>query len=298
MNSKIITSFLILLLVLAIPQVNAQTESIREVEQKSVELTIDSEGNVSVMHQIKNSNESRMLKFVDGTISNLEFVDKFGRYEEIDFEKGIKEMPILPDQGEFFVKYDLSDVLNLKDGVWSLDFRYLETTTFQLPEEVELVFVNQRPVLFDEKKAFACHGCELILEYSLVEPKKLEYVNWETSKFIVEIISLAEIENFEFNQSVKEISFNVNNVNQYVTTVIPLELLWGPYAVFLNNEKIPYHEYINNGTHVWVNMKPETTGEVVIIGTTVVPEFPIIAPLAIGFLMIMIMPFIRKFNLH
>ena len=298
MNSKIITSFLILLLVLAIPQVNAQTESIREVEQKSVELTIDNEGNVSVMHQIRNSGEPRMLKFVDGTISNLEFIDKFGRYEEIDFEKGMKEMPILPNQGEFFVKYDLSDALNLKDDVWSLDFRYLETTTFQLPEEVELVFVNQKPVLLDGKKAFACHGCELILEYSFAEPKKLEYVSWKTSKFIVEIISFAEIENFEFNQSIKEISFNVNNVNQYVTTVIPLELLWGPYAVSLNNEKIPYHEYINNGTHVWVNMKPETTGEVTIIGTTVVPEFPIIAPLAIGFLMIMIMPFVRKFNLH
>lgn len=298
MNSKIIVSFLILLLVLAVPQVSAQSESIQEVNQKSVELTIDNEGNVSVVHQITNSGEPRMLKFVNGTISNLEFIDKFGRYEEIDFEKGMKEMPILPNQGEFFVKYDLSDALNLKDDVWSLDFRYFETTTFQLPKEVELIFVNQNPILLDGKKAFVCHGCEVILEYSFVEPKKLEYVNWETSKFIVEIVSFAEIENFEFNQSVKEISFNVNNANQYVTTIIPLELLWGPYAAFLNNEKIPYSEYINNGTHVWVNIKPETTGEVVIIGTTVIPEFPIIAPLAIGFLMIMIMPFVRKFNLH
>jgi len=74
--------------------------------------------------------------------------------------------------------------------------------------------------------------------------------------------------------------------------------LWGPYVVLLDDEKIFFNEYINNGTHVWVNMKPETTGEIIIIGTTVVPEFPIIAPLAIGFLMIMIMPFVRKFNLH
>jgi len=52
------------------------------------------------------------------------------------------------------------------------------------------------------------------------------------------------------------------------------------------------------GTHVWLSMKPETVGEVSIIGTTVIPEFPIIAPLAIGFLMILIIPFTKKFNLH
>ena len=83
-----------------------------------------------------------------------------------------------------------------------------------------------------------------------------------------------------------------------ILIIIPLELLWGPYVVLLDDAKIFFHEYVNNGTHVWVNMKPETTGEVAIIGTTVVPEFPIIAPLAIGFLIIMIMPFVRKFNLH
>ena len=67
---------------------------------------------------------------------------------------------------------------------------------------------------------------------------------------------------------------------------------------FLMMKKFSYHEYINNGTHVWLNIKPETTGEVTIIGTTVVPEFPIIAPLAVGFLMIFLIPLIRKVNLR
>jgi hypothetical protein len=75
-------------------------------------------------------------------------------------------------------------------------------------------------------------------------------------------------------------------------------LLWEPYSVFLDDEKIFYHDYINNGTHVWVSMKPETSGEIIIIGTTVIPEFPIIAPLAVGFLMILVMPLMRKFNLR
>ena len=40
------------------------------------------------------------------------------------------------------------------------------------------------------------------------------------------------------NQPAKKISFKINDSNQFVTTVIPLELLWGPYAVFLDDEKI------------------------------------------------------------
>ncbi len=298
MNSKIITGFLILLMILVVPQAYAQSESLGEVNQKSVQVTIDNEGKIEVIHQIKSSNQDKILNFVDGTISNLEFIDNLGRHESMDVIEGSKSIPILANQGELFVKYNLDDALILKNNIWTLDFRYLETTTFVIPEEVELLFANERPVFLEGKNAFTCHGCQMVLEYSIDEPRKIQHVNWETQEFLVEIITFVEIDNFEFNQPSKEISFKVNDSNQFVTTIIPLELLWGPYAVFLNDEKIFFHEYINNGTHVWLNIKPDTTGKVVIIGTTVVPEFSIIAPLAIGFLMIMIIPFVRKFNLH
>lgn len=298
MNSKIITSFLILLIIFVVPQAHAQSESLGEVSQKSIQVTMDSEGKVEVVHQIRNSNQDKILKFVDGTVSNLEFIDKIGRHEPVNVVEGTKSISILASQGELFVKYDLDDALVLKNNIWTLDFRYLETTTFVIPEEVELLFTNERPVFLEGKNAFTCHGCQMVLEYSINEPSKIQHVNWENQEFLVEIITFAEIDNFEFNQPSKQISFKVNDSNQFVTAIIPLELLWGPYAVFLNDEKTFFHEYINNGTHVWVNIKPYTTGEVAIIGTTVVPEFPIIAPLAIGFLIIMIIPFVRKFNLH
>jgi hypothetical protein len=47
-----------------------------------------------------------------------------------------------------------------------------------------------------------------------------------------------------------------------------------PYQVFLNGEKLFFHEYINNGTHVWLNMRPQDSGEVSIIGT-IIPEIEI-----------------------
>lgn len=298
MKSIIITSFLILTLILVFPEVNAQSEPLREASQKMVQVTIDSEGNVSVAHQVRNSNEPVQLNFVEGTISNLVFIDRFGIQEPIDVFDGMEGMPILANQGEFFVKYDLDDALVLKDGFWTLDFRYLETTEFILPKEVNLLFVNERPVLLDGKSGITCHGCQMILEYSFIEPEKIQQVNWEDREFIVEMKTFAEIENFDFNQPAKKISFSVVDENRYVTTTIPLELLWGPYIVLLNDEKIPFYEISNDGTHVSLSMKAETSGEISIIGTTVVPEFSIIAPLAIGFLMVIMLPFLRKVNLH
>jgi len=297
MNTKIIASFLILSIILVVPQINAQTESLPEVNQKLVQVSINNNGNVSVIHQIRDSDEARQLNFIDGTVSNLEIIDSLGD-SVVNFSEGTKSIIILPDQGELFVKYDLSDVLILKNDMWILDFRYIETTKFIVPEEVDMLFVNERPVFLQGKNAFVCHGCQMLLEYSINEQKEIQYVNWENQEFIVEIISHAEIEKFQFIQLEKEISFKINESDQFVTLVIPLELLWGPYAVFLNDQKIFFHEYVNNGTHVWVNMKPDTSGEISIIGTTVVPEFPIIAPLAIGFMIIMMVPLLRKFNLR
>jgi hypothetical protein len=298
MNSKIITSFLILSLILVFPQVYAQSESFVLVDQRSVQITIDIEGNVEVVHQIKDSTEPRELIFVNGIVSNLEFIDKLGRTEPGEVVKGAEKIVILPNQGELFVRYDLSDALILKENIWALNYTYFETTTFVMPEEIKLLFVNERPVLLEEKKGFNCHGCQIILEYSIDEPVNHAIVNWENKEFVVEVKTFAEVEKFEFDQLAKKISFKINDSNQFVTTIIPLELLWGPYAVFLDDEKIYFHEYINNGTHAWVNIKPNTVGEVSIIGTTVVPEFPIIAPLAIGFLIILVVPLVRKFNLH
>ena len=100
MNSKIITSFLILLVILVVPQAHAQSESLSEVNQKSVQVTIDNEGKVVVVHQIINSNQDKILKFVDGTVSNLEFIDKLGRHQSMDVIEGSKSISILANRSE------------------------------------------------------------------------------------------------------------------------------------------------------------------------------------------------------
>jgi len=292
---KVFGFLVILSIISIIPVADAQFGE--KATQKSVEVIINSDGEVHVKHVVVSSNAPKQVELIDGTVSDLSVTNEQGVEKQVNVVGGGGVL-ILPSNRNSIIEYNLDDVLSQKDSLWVWNFRYLETTTFTLPEEVDLLFANDRPVFIGEKNRFSCHGCQMLLEYSINEPKNIKQVNWEDKEFLVEVRTLAEIESFDFNQPAKKISFKVNDNNQFVTLIIPLELLWDPYSTFLDDEKIIQHKFNNNGTHVWLNIRPETSGEITIIGTTVIPEFPIIAPLAVGFLMILVMPLIRKVNLR
>lgn len=307
MRSAIVVFVVISIILAAIPTVDAQEIKIgSDAKQKPIDITIDVDGNVHVTHIVLASNAPSQLTLIDGTVENLTMSDEAGITQPITKISGGNDVLVLPSRSNSAIEYDLKDVLLLKDGIWTWDFLYLETTNFFLPKEVELFFVNERMVYLGEKKGFACHGCQMTLEYSLNQPSSMQKVSWEDHEFLVEIRTFKEIENFTFDQSAKQIAFDVigtngedeDRNNKFLTTVIPLELLWEPYVIFLDEQRIPHTQYANNGTHAWVNMHPDTTGEISIIGTTVIPEFPIIAPLAIGFLMILVIPWIRGVSLR
>ena len=298
MNTKIFGFLIILLMISIIPIVNAQISIGEKAVQKSVEVTINSVGDVHVKHVIRSSNVPIQVELIYGIVSNLSLTNEQGEEKQLTVIGGNSGVLILPFGENSVIEYDLNQVLIQKDDVWTWDFRYLESTSFILPEEVDLIFVNENPVILSEKKGMLCHGCQMILEYSINEPKIFKNVKWEDREFVVEIRSYSNIDDFIFDQLTKSITFDVSKENRFVTAVIPLELLWEPYVVLLDDEKIHANKFNNNGTHVWLNIKPETAGEIIIVGTTVIPEFPIIAPLAIGFLMILVGPVMRKFSLH
>lgn len=299
MNSKIFVIFTIISLLLVIPSVAAQEVNIApKAKQKSVEVMISESGDVHVKHVVSASGSPKQVELIDGTIENLAITNEDGEKGLVTIIGENDAVMILPSQTDSIVEYDLKDALLLKDGFWTLDFLYLEKTSFIFPEKLDLIYVNDNPVYLDDKRGITCHGCQMILEYSFDEPKNIQDVKWEDREFVVEVNTFAEIDNFTFDQPEKSITFNVLEENKFVTAIIPLELLWGPYVVFLDDEKILFHDYINNGTHVWLNIKPESSGEISIIGTTAVPEFSMFVPLIIGFLTIAILSVTRKVNLH
>jgi hypothetical protein len=269
MSSKQVVFFIIILFIIVIPTAYAQEISIGEkAEQKSVEVVISSSDKIHVKHIIASSNSPRQVELIDGTKTNLTVSGEEGKEKQFGIIGDNDGVMIYPSQENIIVEYDLGDVLFLKDNVWTWDFRYLETTSFMIPKEVDLIFVNGKPVYLGEKNGISCHGCQIILEYSIDEPKILKNIKLEGKEFLIEIRTFAEINQFNFDQTTKNISFDVNGENQFVTAIIPLELLSRPYNVYMGDEKIFFHEYINNGTHVWLNIRPDNSGNVSIIGIT------------------------------
>ena len=267
-------------------------------DQKSVEITISEDGKMFVTHLIGPSNVPQQLELMDGTVSNLSITDEEGDGRQVTTIGNNDGVLILPSQTRSIVNYELGDVLEFKNDYWRLDFLYLESTKFFLPEGLESFYVNERMVKLGDKEGLVCHGCQMTLEYSFDEPKIIQSIKWEEYEFDVEIISHSDISNFVFDQPGKSLTFGISEEDRFLTVVIPLELLWEPYIVFLDDEKLKILPTSNNGTHVSLNMRPNASGEISIIGTTVVPEFSIIAPLAVGFLVILALPFVKRFNLR
>ena len=298
MDSKILAVLIIISLVTVIPTAYAQVSIGEKAKQKLVEVKIDSEGNIHVTHIIDNTKSPKQVDLISGTVSNISVTNEHGEEKQFSVIGNNNAVLIMPSNEDSILQYQLDDVISEINGVWTWDFLYLESTSFILPEEVDLMFVNERPVYLGDMKGINCHGCQMLLEYSTNKLQIKQNVEWEDEQFLVEIVSNSNVNNFIFDQPSKSITFDVSEKNRFVNTVIPLELLWGPYSVFLDEEKIFFQEYFNNGTHVWVTIVPETSGEIVIIGTTVVPEFSMMIPLIIGFFVILAIPFMKKFNLH
>lgn len=269
MSSKSVIFFIILAVMIVIPTVNAQEISMGDkAEQKSIKVVINSSEEIHVTHVIASSNSPKQIELIKGTVTNLTVSDEEGKEKQFGIIGDNQGVMIYPSEQNTIVEYDLGNVLFLKDNVWTWDFRYLEKTSFIIPKEVDSVFVNNKLVYLGEKNGITCHGCQMTLEYSINEPKILKNVKFENKEFLIETRTFAEINQFSFDQLTKSISFEINGKNQFVTVIIPLELIPKQYNVFMGDEKILFHEY-NNGTHVWLNIRPENSGHISIIDSTI-----------------------------
>jgi len=266
MSTKLVICLTILACIITIPTVYAQISIGENATQKSVQVVISSSGEVHVKHIIAPTDSPKKLELINGTVTNITVSDEAGNEKQFGTMGNNEDILILPSQKHTIVEYDLDDVIFLKNNLWTWDFMYLETTSFITPEEADLIFVNNSPVYLSEKKGIACHGCKMILEYAINEPRILKKIKTD-KEFLIEVRTFAEINQFNFDQQTKTINFEINGENQFITTIIPTELFPGPYNVFLNDEKILFHQYINNGTHIWLNIRPDSSGNVTITNT-------------------------------
>ena len=79
---------------------------------------------------------------------------------------------------------------------------------------------------------------------------------------------------------------------------MPEILLGGPYVTLLDDQKIEHSKWIDEDKNISITIKPHSSGQITIIGTTVIPEFSMFIPLIMGFLVVLTVPFMKKFSLH
>jgi len=285
-------------MIFSIPQAFAQISIGSPAEQISVEITIGSDGDVHVIHLIKQSNTVIQVDTIPGTVQNLDVKGVNGGHIQHAIIGDNMGISIFPTRENVVVEYDLDDVLFFNKDVWVWAYNYPVDTTFYFPDGVDLVFTNARPAYIGTSEGIKCHGCNAKLEFAIDEPVIINEVKWEDQKYPVHIRTTSEINSFNFNQPTKSMSFDINTAQRFVTLIIPLELLWNPYEVYLNDEKIIKREFSQNSTHVWVNIRPNSVGTVQIIGTSVVPEFSMLFPFVLGMVIVLGFQMKNRINLR
>jgi hypothetical protein len=279
---KLVLAVISLTLILFVIPASAQQVSIGTPATQTVEVQISEDGKVHVTHIVKQKNSINQVMLVNGTHTNLKVIDEKGNEPQYA-TAGEESITLFPRDTDVTIEYDLEDIGLEKIGeTWKWYFYYKGSPILIFPEKVDLVFANENPVKIDDTRGMKCHGCGVVIEYVLDEPIQKKIVQWEDREFIVEFRTLEEISSFSFDQPRRSISFDVNEGNQFVTLIIPLKLLWNPYDVYLNEKNILKHEFYSNETHTVINVKPKTNGTLMIIGTSAVPEFPILIPLFLG----------------
>jgi len=295
---KIALALIVILSIFSMPQIFAQLTIGAPAKQNSVDVTISLDGSVHVVHEVQNSNTVRTMDMISGTVQDLKVRDVNGDKIKFGVIGGNTGVTIFPTQENVIVEYNLEDVLFLNDGVWAWEFFYPESVGFHFPDEIDLVYVNKRPVHIKDK-GINCHGCQMHpLQYIIKEPIFLTEIEWEEKKFPVYIRTLDQINSFNFDQPAKNLSFETSKGNKFITLIIPLELLWNPYEVYFDDEIVLQNEFSQNDTHIWLSFIPESAGVVEIIGTSVVPEFSMMIPLVLGIGIVLGLQLKNKINLR
>ena len=285
---------------IAVPVANAQFGE--PAYQKSTHLIIDELNNIEAKHVIGFSNEPVMINLFEGAITeSITVTNEDGK--ELEFAiVGMSDygsVTIFKATENTIIKYNLRDIFRYSDNLITLNIGYPKTFGILFSEKIDQIFLNDQMIQIGDKKGISINGGGYVnVAYYSEMPKKIQEVQWKEDKFNVEIITDSKIDEFNFDQESKSISFQVNEKNKFVTINMEEKLLGGPYVILLNDEQIIYSKYSIKENHISLSMKPESPGQITIIGTTVIPEFSMFIPLIMGFVIILTVPFMKKFSLH
>jgi effector-binding domain-containing protein len=269
MNNQIYLIVLFLSLVTVIPSVSAQLSVGEEANQKLIEVELNKSEIVNVKHVISASGNPVSVNLFEGVITESIIVKNSNGDEKefgvVAYGGGIESITIFPSNSDIIIKYNLEDTSTLYENLWTVRIGYSETFSILFSEETDLFFLNNNIIELGNKKGISVNGGgNAIIQYYDKIPKIIKEVSLKEDKFNVEIITNSKIDEFNFDQELKSISFQVNEKNKFVTVSMEEELVGSPYTILLNNEKVLYTKSVNKENYVSLSMKPQAVGEIII----------------------------------
>lgn len=235
----------------------------------SITFTADSDGELNVFQSID----------IDGVTASIT-VQTFGTNIREIIATDENNNTLLTDVGSDGITIDTlgSEQVNLSyfaDGlltrngnIWSISFTTIEDVQMILPSGAEVLYISDIP-LYENNGIIFMEAGTIEIDYTLHEVATKEFTVNSGTEYVIEISSAADIENFQFIEKDKKLSFTVNRANIPVTLKIPKALLEGPFVALLNGNSITHAEYLSTDTHIWVMMEPNESGRVVLFSGTI-----------------------------
>ena len=237
----------------------------------------------------------KLIKTLPGEHSNLEVWDEDKDYlskgfvgqtfEESEYvilgQKTFERIDVL-------VEYDLKNFLEFKDGIWKKEISFPQDVQLLFDDEIDLVFINSRPVDLADANGIRCIGCDAVLEFLDKSEREIKKVDRDETKldeiantgqeFSLEFYSNDEINNLNYIHEVNYLGFNINN-DQLVSIKIPLDMLLTPYYVYLTDkdttrdfiidaDQIRKTEYSQTETHANLSFRAQNEGVIHIVGSS------------------------------
>ena len=269
MISQIYLIVLVLALITVIPAASAQLSLGTEANQKLIEVKLNKSEIVNVKHIISASGVPVSVNLFDGVITESIIVTNSNGDENqfglVGYGEALESITIFPSESDIIIKYNLEDASTSYENLWTVRIGYSETFDILFHKEIDMFFLNNTIIQLENKNGITANGGgNAIIQYYNKIPKIIEEVSWEQNKFDIEIITNSKIDNFNFNQESKSITFDINEKNKFLTISMEEELVGSPYVILLNNEKILYNKSLNKENYVLLSMKPQAVGEITI----------------------------------
>ena len=256
-------------------------------EEQKIRFEVTNEKDVNVIHIIESGfwgeENPRMIEILPGKHVDVDVTDWDGDsyayfWEDETFEKS--KYVVLQQKlknYDLLIKYEIQNFFELNDGMLNKDVNLPKNAEFTFDEDIEIIYINSRPINITDSNGINCIGCQMKLEFFSENDYDVKKIITEKSEEEIKVWSNGDLSNFEFNQELREIFFQSEKNNQVITMEIPHDVILFPFEVYLTEQddnvldqwdKIRNTEFSHNDENVKITIRPDSIGNISIIGST------------------------------